>query len=344
MLGLFRHPLAEKLAPLFKFKYLPALVKICPDVYYPAKHWAPLKIACLSSYLHTCFIPIQGSRKKKQRLNIYFIDLLANSGVNRIDHCKNCDSEKNSAACLRKRCRAREFYNDPFIGSPIVAAAAKTPFNKMYFVDKEAAECDALEKRLHFLRQTPEHSAINYSVIKGDCNGAVDSIFEDIGETALKFHSILAFVDNAGFNAKWDTIAKLASQYSDLIINFPTAEIKREFGAARSGRGHKELDLFFGEKNILELCNEDNCLEFYVNKLKSMGRPVQTVAIKADELSFHYHLIITVKKESPGFYKFLESIKKFESYNSKDIEAAIDILFGRATTLAKFGGAPLTYT
>jgi three-Cys-motif partner protein len=336
MLAFFKRPLAEKLGPLFKFKYLNDLEKIYPAIYYPANHWTPLKLACLYSYLHTCFIPIQGKRKIKEKLNIYFVDLLSNSGINKIDRCKNCEFEKDSKECLRKKCRVRQFYKDSFIGSPIVASIAEIPFDKMYFVDKAPSKCVALKKRLGWLKSKPEYEDIKPQVMQGDCNVVVNDIFKDIGPKNLKFYSILAFIDNEGLDVHWGTIAKLSNKYSDLIINFPTAQIKREFEAAKTGRSHEKLDLFFGEKNILDKCTKETLLNYYVKKLKEMGRPVWTIDIRAGDLSFHYHLIIAVKKGRPSFSKFIDGIKKFESYDSKDIEKDIDILFGRSKTLLDF--------
>ena len=88
--GLLRHHTAE-------------LSKIDKDVFYDVRSWTPLKLVVLGYFtkVYTPIIP-------KYFKNMVYIDLFANSGINRVDE------------------------KDLIVGSPVVAiGAAKRPFNKI---------------------------------------------------------------------------------------------------------------------------------------------------------------------------------------------------------------------
>jgi three-Cys-motif partner protein len=109
-------------------------------------------------------------------------------------------------------------------GSPLLAAQHQdAPFTNLIFVDLEAANSSALEARLKAISRSAR-------VLNGDCNELVDQIIRHVPQYGLN----IALIDPYGLRPlSFKTIAKLAGvKRMDLIIHFPTMDIKRTFGTA----------------------------------------------------------------------------------------------------------------
>jgi len=321
--------LAEKMAPIFR-KYddlMPALIKVNPKQYFPADYWAPLKIYCLASYVHTCYSKIIGSRIE----NTYFIDLMSNSGINYVDPCKNCGEKEKCRDCRKKR--KPKIY---MVGSTLVASTSKPPFKKIYFVDNDPEKVKTLSTRLDILKGNgfPE---IDYQPIIGNCNEKIDEILSEIKgkkEEFRKYH-ILAFADNEGLDVEWKTIEKLLLSYCDLIINFPASNLNRVFGQP-SSFNTKKLDAFFGCDVKNKVKDQSKLLELYCKRIKEIKPEVRVEAIRINtNIGYYYDLIIVAKDGE--YWKYIENLKKnIEENSAQTVENIIPVITGQQKTLADF--------
>jgi three-Cys-motif partner protein len=318
--------LTQRLSPIID-RYSPQLMKeliaVDPTCFFPADYWAPLKLYCFASYIHTCYVPII-SQNKYVNDNYYFIDVLSNSGINLVSKCKDCIPPEDG--CLN--CRKKEKPKAHMPGSSLLAATANPPFKKMYFIDKDKKNLVVLEKRLNILKNNKLSETI-FELKEGDCNTVIDEILEEIKSTGRPYH-FLAFVDNQGFDADWNTIDKLLNCYSDLIINFPTSNIIRNLNIPKS---ENSLIRFLGCNQISEV--GDNPLRYYINKILSKDKEVEVVSINTNA-GFHYDLIIVTKKGAK-FKPYITSLKKnIEENTAKEAERAFEILEGSQDILSRY--------
>ncbi len=113
--------------------------------------------------------------------------------------------------------------NDPDAhdGSPLISLAhAKAPFSRVVLCDTEQENCEALHWRTRA-------NADRTTIINGDCNDEIGQIAACVPRAGLN----LAFIDPFGPKAlRWSTLAILGEfQRMDLLVNFPTGFIKRNF-------------------------------------------------------------------------------------------------------------------
>ncbi len=304
----------DRLDPILK-KYssvMPALVEVDPSSFFLANFWAPLKLYCLAAYAHSCYVPII-SRNIGD--NFYFIDLLSNSGIDLV--CKYRDCEPQPEKC--SKCSKKHY----IVGSPLIAATAIPPFKKMFFVDENKTNLDALRGRLDILTNAGL-SKSQFKLIHGDCNLAVDGILAELTQSGK--HHALVFIDNQGLDADWATINKLLEhRYCDLIINFPTSNVTRNphnLGALKRFLGSSD----FGTKTPLD---------YYVEKIRETGKTVETIAVRTG-IPFHYDLIIVTKPDAK-FSGVIHHIKEnIERNTAREAENAFNILLGKQDTLTRF--------
>jgi len=317
--------MAEIIGPIYERykKILPRLKEIEPTTFFQGNYWTTLKLVCLATYIHACYVPIISKNKTMQK-NIgdrfYFIDLLSNSGVNLL--CNHVECEPEPEKC--KTCKQdRKNY---FVGSSILASTAEPPFKTLYFVDKNKDNLDCLEKRLLFMKQ---QGLCKSDIITKheDCNVVVDEILSEI-KSHGSFH-FLAFVDNEGLDADWVTVEKLLDAYfSDLVINFPTSSVKRNMHYPDT------VCKFLGLDNI-GLLNGQPALDYYVDKIRKKGRTVETIPVNTGK-GYHYDIIIVTKKDAK-FMDVIYDIKtKIKSNSAKEAETAFTILNGKQKTLDKY--------
>lgn len=100
-------------------------------------------------------------------------------------------------------------------GSPLIAANAPKPFDRIICVELGDKEADACEKRLF---QSPAHD--RFQMIRGDCNEVIDKVAAAIPERALT----LAFIDPEGLDIHWNTLETLAeNRRVDFLLLFADA-------------------------------------------------------------------------------------------------------------------------
>jgi three-Cys-motif partner protein len=153
------------------------------------------------------------------------------------------------------------FYIDPFAGwdlnkfshmedvfvpcSPLVAwGFAKKSFDKLFLVEKDEKNCEALEERMRLVSH-PE----NFEVIPGDANEKCELIMREV-ENTPKSH-FFAFIDPITFETKWETVRRMLASgvRGDLIILLQTRRIAQNVGNVLKGRFKKVefLNDFFGD-------------------------------------------------------------------------------------------------
>ena len=111
-------------------------------------------------------------------------------------------------------------------GTPLLAAKhTDAPFTRIVACDIDAENVAALTERLgRFSSET--------RVVCGDCNGKIDEIVASVPPYGLN----LALVDPFGLkDLKFQTLQRLAEfKRMDLIVHFPTGDIKRNLGQYRT--------------------------------------------------------------------------------------------------------------
>jgi three-Cys-motif partner protein len=111
-------------------------------------------------------------------------------------------------------------------GSPLIAAQhAESPFTKLILVDLAEENITALEVRLNAISKSAE-------LFHGDCNQVIDNIVKRVPTLGLN----IALIDPYGLRPlSFETIAKLAAfKRMDLVMHFPTMDIKRNFATAET--------------------------------------------------------------------------------------------------------------
>ncbi len=214
----------------------------------PSGKWVAEKLDYLKRY-----IDIFETAMRKKWSKRHFIDLFAGPGKCRID---------NSSICL---------------GSPLIALTTTYPFTDYFFIDRERANIDALQKRCI---SSPLNDHIRF--INEDCNVAVHDVIRNIQTTDRndKTTSLnLAFLDPDGLELEWNTVEALgAVPKMDLIIHYPVMGLNRTLANASRIEQHK-LDLFFGDREWRTIYNqvgdvsvvERELLLHYKRKLQALG-------------------------------------------------------------------------
>ncbi len=97
-------------------------------------------------------------------------------------------------------------------GSPMIAAHAPKPFDRLIFCEQSKSLAAVCQKRLHAWGV-----ADRSTVFQGDCNDRVEEVASSIPSDSLT----LAFVDPTGLHARFETLEILTSGRSvDLLILF----------------------------------------------------------------------------------------------------------------------------
>lgn len=312
----------EKYAP-----YLDELNNV--GVSYKVGFWTPLKLYVVASYIHTCYTKIIHNSLHFLK-GIYYIDLLSNSGLNMVHACHACKlCDPQECQTCSKRLKKNEPYR-PFPGSPLLAATAEPPFGKMYFIDNDNDKLVALGKRLDFLSQNGLCKS-RFKILKGDCNKVVDDVINEIKQNH-PYH-FLAFADNSGLDVTWATIEKLLDcKYCDLIINYPTSNIKRAFGQRTSDYELTKLHNFFGCNIENEIDDEEKLIDVYIKQIEKKDKKAEKIHITT-EIGYCYDILI-VTKVNAGFTKYVNNLKEIiEEQSASGVEMAFHILSGKQKTL-----------
>jgi len=127
------------------------------------------------------------SMKKKKWSGLHYIDLFAGAGIERLQTSEELDW-----------------------GSPLIAAYARPPFDRLHLCEKTRRKYSALNSRV--AKISP-----NFQVLHGDANQKINEILKEIPAGTLS----LAFLDPYGLHLHFETVKVLSQLRVDLIVYFP---------------------------------------------------------------------------------------------------------------------------
>ncbi len=273
--------------------------------------WAPLKLVFLK-YCITLYARI--ITKQPEIKNMYYLDLLAGSGINKI--------------------KDKDWY---FLGSPLILAKKIYPyykFKKMLFVEKDQAYATALEARLKLSLEDDK-----FQVINKNCNDVVS----DIKSNFESPYHCLIFADPFSTQLDWKTLESLLELNSDIILNFQTAAIPR----GQMGEPFKRI--FKDYTRALEICKEapqgsirERLLELYINDIKQSGKKRGGILIESAKVrsvrqgGFSYDLLFITRftsGRSPWIAAIRDAKDYIEKNSDKTVDLAMQILFEGQKTL-----------
>ena len=139
------------------------LREIYPETFYETGVWSIVKLLALRRFVDIYTKIIKSERQKRFFENMFYIDLLAGSGLCRVG--KKGDVVAGSAliACM-------EAYN---------------PFDQHFIVERDPEKANAVEERIKLFTQ-------DYKLFNCDCNDCVDEILAEIPE---KSHVIILWAE-----------------------------------------------------------------------------------------------------------------------------------------------------
>jgi three-Cys-motif partner protein len=233
--------------------------------------WAADKHYYLQQYIEATrevrsrFLPPKGSG------GAAFIDLFAGPGIVRV----------------RDSGEIRE-------GSPMVALRhAAAPFTRVILCDLDSDNANALRART-------SSQAGRVSVIEGDCNDKIDHVAAAIPKLGLN----IALVDPFGLRAlKFSSLKRLAGfKRMDLVIHFPTGDIKRNLGQSEKTKGWLDDALGTDEwartiASPTDVAGLIDVLKRQLGKLGYQSRDVRSEPIKNNQKSTLYHLVYASKNK-----------------------------------------------
>jgi len=169
------------------------------------------------------------------------------------------------------------------LGSPLLALTVSPPFTGYYFADLDRESLTLLRERCSV---SPQYRQVQF--LEGDSNELVRRIVDEIKAVDSRrlpdqWSSLnLAFLDPAGLDLHWETVAALAELYTmDLIIHYPQGGLNRYAGAASGSEYPNKIDLFFGGMEWRAIyaeglklgmgCDHRRLMDLYKSKLQALG-------------------------------------------------------------------------
>lgn len=267
--------------------------------------WAPLKLVFLK-YCITVYARI--ITKRPEIKNMYYVDLLAGSGINKI--------------------KGNDKY---FLGSPLILAKKISPyykFKKMFFVEKNPMYSTALQNRLQLYLEPND-----FQVIQEDCNNAISNIKDNLESP---YHCLI-FADPFSTQLDWTTLEDLLGLNSDIILNFQTTAIPR----SQEGEAFKRI--FKDYKKALEICDtsprgsiREGLLQLYIDDIRQSDKKRGGILIETANVhsvrkgGFNYDLLFITRftsGKSPWIGAISDAKAYIEKNSDKTVDLAMDILF-----------------
>ncbi len=244
--------------------------------------WAADKHYYLQQYIAATRAVRAGYLPPKGQGGSAFIDLFAGPGIVRI----------------RESGEIRD-------GSPMVAFRhAEAPFTRLVLCDLDAENVSALRART-------ASEASRVLVVNGDCNERIDEVVAAIPRHGLN----IALVDPFALQAlKFSTLRRLSAfKRMDLVIHFPTADIKRNLGQNKQTK--RWLDEALGTKQwttaIASSTDIAGLIEVLKKQLGTLGyqsQHVRSAPIKNNQNATLYYLVYASKSDRGD--KIWQSITK----------------------------------
>jgi three-Cys-motif partner protein len=279
-----------------------------PNVTYgPKGEWTVAKLLVLGYWVDVYTKIIARQIRQKHFDSMYYIDLLAGSGI--------CTIQRESRSEL-----------DLVAGSSIVAATyCYRPFTNYVLVEQKQQNLFALKERMNLL-------AANVTGIGRDCNDCIGEIVEMLTPRS----HFLAFIDNEGADAKWPAVQSLVQRNGDIWITFQTSEIRRtvESSAVRSFLGLDEGDE-----------SPNDVLSYYVSKIENCGRIVKAMRVPGvGGFSYDLLFVTRVTRGRSPWLQIVDRLKeRVEKLDIDFIRTILDQLSGRQHDLRRFLSSTQSY-
>lgn len=284
------------------------LSKMKPEVYNEFREWTPLKLILLNYALDVCTSIIKNHKYLFKEM--YYVDLFAGSGINKI--------------------RGSE---DFLIGSPLIATLNYSDdYTSMIFCEKKKIFVKALSLRLESLNKS------NLSV-KGEYEFCLNEIINNVNNRGV--YSFF-FIDPCCMEFNWESMKKVLNVRSDIIFTFMSSEIYRAVGLAKSGIGvGGGLAEMFGGDSWKNANSVEELVEIYKKNIlrEREDAPIRIIQIRSEQFNFCYHLFFITNRTKQD-NKWLRAIDKakeeIESNSDLVVIKALDIVKKRQTTLEDF--------
>ncbi|MFH1324509.1 MAG: three-Cys-motif partner protein TcmP [Nanoarchaeota archaeon] len=295
-------------------KEIEKIKNIQPEIYNEFQPWTPLKLVLLNYALDTCTTII---RRKEFFKKMYYIDLFAGSGINKI---------KGS--------------NDFLIGSPLVAVLNYSiDYDLMFFCEDDPDYSSALSARLAYFRKS------SLKPIPKDCNLCLNQIMKVVNNQNVY---AFFFVDPYFMEFGWDSMKKILNinrNYTigrDILFTFMSGVIIRFIGLAKKGGSEGAgLTKFFGSESWKNVNSIDEAVKLYKTRIleETPQTVVKTIKVKSDKHGFCYHLFFITNKTknaNPWLKSIDKAKREIEANSDKSVELALDLIKKRQADLSQF--------
>jgi three-Cys-motif partner protein len=283
---------------------------IQPNVFYErGGEWSIIKLLANLRFIDVYTKIIGATKQRAFFQNMYYIDLLAGSGLCRI-------GEKG----------------DIIAGSALIACKqCYHPFDRYFLVEQDPLKAEALKERIETV--TP-----NFSLYKCDCNSCINDIMSEINDRS----HYLAYVDCEGLDVSWSTMQSLFAKNGDILFNFQTQNILRNVVKAREKAlgwesTTKTLNWFFGDTRWVECKDADSLLECYMYKIHCETTRKIVLALPVHGTGSYRYDIILATLETKGGNPWIRSMEEMRDimggYRPDIVEKTLDILMNRQRTL-----------
>jgi three-Cys-motif partner protein len=178
-----------------------------------------------------------------------------------------------------------------------------------------------------------------------DCNN-----IKDVIKIIPKRSHFFAFIDNEGFDAKWDTIDTLLSERNgDILITFPTTGFSRTDGFVSSKKSlspekanQTVIDFIKGD-SWRDKTNEEN-LEQYEQDIKDLREIIIPIRIQRKiQKGYHYHLLYATKLTEGGspWVPGIKDLKNhIEQLSGDDVKMILPVIATEQETIDKWLRGP----
>ncbi|WP_227355760.1 three-Cys-motif partner protein TcmP [Haladaptatus salinisoli] len=298
------------------------LKEIHPEVCNSFGPWSALKLILHSATVNMYTKVMSGENSPFDEF--YYVDALAGTGL----------SEYENGDC--------------FLGSPILASkSAAEPFKKMYFIEGDTNNAEALEARLelafndsYFDVQEPE----DWEVLPGDTNERIDDVVTDIWRQrspGAKFHT-LTFVDNQAMDFDWVSMEKMAELSTDFLVTYQGAQaVGMNINIEATHRG--KLKDHFG-RNLWDhgLETREDYKQTYIKQMRSLfnSDSIQIpTKIYSGRKSYDYDVVYGTRetKNGSGYVDAVKYVKEFvENFDGRDVEDMIEVINGNQSVMEDF--------
>ena len=261
---------------------------------YEVHPWTPLKLICLMWWLSIYTHIIPNYFR-----NYWYIDLFSGPGLNFV----------------------RET-GDYLPGSPILACNSYKPFTQYIFIEENRQRCKSLKRILSHLNFN------NYKIYCRDCHTVISNLHINAD------HSFIFADCERPSHIKWETIEKLLSKPSDMLIVFHTNSAYRELEAARrTRRDSRVLTEMFGDDSWRRASDGEELLDMFSNKLQSSFKRINFTHPIKIKGRYSYHIILACRK-SKGKRDYtdawIELGEKMTNLSDKHAKIALKICQGQA--------------